>query len=183
MPRLYLVRHGRASASFGEAHDPGLGELGREQAEQVAAELAPKGPLPIVSSPLARARQTALPLARMWRCEPVIEMAVAEVPSSSQDLAERARWLGNFLASSWRDVAPELARWREDAVAALSTIDEDTVIFSHFVVLNVAMGAAIGDDRVTVFSPDNCSVTIFENTGGRLSLIERGREAPLTKVN
>lgn len=183
MPRLYLVRHGRASASFGESLDPGLSEFGRTQAEKVAHELAHLGPMFILSSPLARARETALPLARLWNCEPVIEKAVAEVPSSSRDLAERAEWLMKFLASSWREVTPELAQWREEAIATLSEIREDTVIFSHFVVLNVAMGAAIGDDRVTVYSPDNCSVTIFENSGGRLSLIERGREAPLTRVN
>jgi len=33
------------------------------------------------------------------------------------------------------------------------------------------------------FSPDNCSVTIFETNGGKLSLLEKGSEAPLTKVN
>jgi broad specificity phosphatase PhoE len=178
-----MVRHGRAAASFGEALDPGLGELGRAQAEQVAAELAALGPLPIISSPLARARETAEPLARHWKCEAAIETAVAEVPSSSHNLDERVQWLGKFLASSWRNLTPSLAQWREEAIAALVTLGEDTVIFSHFVVINVAMGAALGDDRVTVFSPANCSVTIFETDGEKLTLIERGKEAPLTKVN
>ena len=84
--------------------DPGLGELGRAQAEQVAAELAALGPLPIISSPLARARETAEPLARLWKCEAAIETAVSEVPSSSRNLDERAQWLGKFLASSWRSL-------------------------------------------------------------------------------
>ena len=183
MPRLYMVRHGRAAATFGEAHDPGLDELGRSQANDVAEVLAPHGPLAIVSSPLARTRETAAPLAKLWHREPVIEEAVAEIPSPGLALAERAPWLRQFMSGSWRAATPPLAQWREDVIAALIALKEDTVIFSHYVALNVAMGAAIGDDRVTVFSPDNCSVTIFENTGGKLSLIERGREAPLTKVN
>lgn len=183
MPRLYMVRHGRASARFGEAHDPGLDEIGRTQAEDVAKVLAPRGPLAIVSSPLARTRETAAPLAKLWTREPIIEEAVAEIPSPDVPLNERARWLSKIMSISWRAATPELAQWREDVIGSLTMLKEDTVIFSHYVALNVAMGAATGDDRVLVYSPDNCSVTIFENAGGKLALIERGREAPLTKVN
>ena len=73
-------------------------------------------------------------------------------------------------------------QWRENAIAALAAFSEDTVIFSHFIAINVAAGAALGDERVVVFSPDNCSVTIFESEAGRLRLIEQGHEAA-TKVN
>jgi len=183
MTRIYMIRHGRAAAAFGEAHDPGLDDLGRAQAEEVAKILEVLGPLAIVSSPLARTRETAAPLARLWKREPVIEEAVAEIPSPGLDLAERAQWLRKLMAGSWRDATPPLAQWREDVIAALTGLTEDTVVFSHYVALNVAMGAATGDDRVTVFSPENCSVTIFEVADGKLMLIERGKEAPLTKVN
>src|SRR6185437_4053473 len=182
-PRLYMVRHGRAAATFGEAHAPGLDDLGRSQAEEVAKKLAPLGPLAIVSSPLARTRETAAPLARSWNSEPLIKEAVAEIPSPGLDLAERAQWLRKFMAGSWRAATPPLAQWREDVIAALVELKQDTVIFSHYVALNVAIGAATGDDRVTSFSPENCSVTIFETAGEKLALIEKGREAPLTKVN
>ncbi len=182
MARLTMVRHGRASANFGDALDPGLDELGREQARVTAKRLAPSGPLTIISSPLKRARETAQPLAEMWKCEPVIEEAVAEIPSSAHSLAERAQWLRGFMAGSWRDAPMELAQWRKNAIAALIALSEDAVIFSHFIAINVAAGAALGDGRVVVFSPDNCSVTIFENSGGRLTLIEQGHEAA-TKVN
>jgi broad specificity phosphatase PhoE len=182
MARLYMVRHGRAAASFGESMDPGLDELGREQARVTAKRLETLGPLPIVSSPLKRARETAAPLAQLWQRPPVIEEAVAEIPSTAHSLAERAQWLRGFMGGSWRDASMELAQWRENAVAALGALPEDTVIFSHFIAINVAAGAALGDDRVVVFSPDNCSVTIFESDGGRLRLIEQGHEAQ-TKVN
>jgi broad specificity phosphatase PhoE len=183
MARIHMVRHGRAAAGFGESHDPGLDELGQKQAEDVAQELAPGGPLPIMSSPLRRTRETATPLAKLWRTEPVIEEAVAEIPSPTDNLQERVAWLREFMAGSWRNATPALAQWREDVIAALLAIDEDTVIFSHYIAINVAAGTALDDDRIVVFSPDNCSVTVFGNDAGSLRLIEKGREAPLTKVN
>jgi len=178
-----LVRHGRAAAGFGESHDPGLDEVGRAQADAVARELAALRPLPILTSPLRRTRETAAPLSKLWNVQPLIEEAVAEIPSPTDNLQERSAWLREFMASSWRDASMPLAAWRENVLATLLALAEDTVIFTHYIALNVAAGAALGDDRVVVFSPDNCSVTVFENEGGISRLIEKGREAPLTKVN
>jgi broad specificity phosphatase PhoE len=184
MTRLYMVRHGRAAAGFGESMDPGLDELGRSQADAVARKLKALGPLPVLSSPLARARQTAAPLAKLWSAVPVIEEAVAEIPSpKGMTLEARVAWLRKLMAGSWRDVSPELAAWREHCIATVAAIPQDTVIFSHYVAINVVAGAALGDDRVVVFSPDNCSVTMFETDGAKLRLVEKGDEASLTKVN
>jgi broad specificity phosphatase PhoE len=114
----------------------------------------------------------------------VIEHAVAEVPSPNlASLEERAVWLRKLMQGSWRDVNPELATWREHCVATVAAIRQDTVVFSHYVAINVLMGAATDDDRVVCFSPDNCSVTVFEADGAKLRLIEKGDEAALTKVN
>jgi broad specificity phosphatase PhoE len=184
MSRLYMVRHGRAAAGFGESMDPGLDELGRSQALAVAEKLKSLGPLAILSSPLARAQQTAAPLAKLWSAKPAIEEAVAEIPSpKGVTLEARVAWLRKLMAGSWRDVSPELAAWREHCIATVGAMPRDTVIFSHYVAINVIAGAATGDDRVVAFSPDNCSVTVFETDGAMLRLIEKGGEAPLTKVN
>lgn len=184
MPRIYMVRHGRAAANFGQSLDPGLDELGREQSETVAKDLAPLGPLPILSSPLARTRETSFPLSRIWNQKPVIEPAVAEVPSPpGSTLESRAAWIGEFMASTWRTVTPELATWREECIAAVKAIPHDTVVFSHIIAINVIAGAATGSDKVVVFLPENCSVTIFETDGNSLHLIEKGQEAIRTKVN
>jgi len=61
--------------------DPGLDEIGARQAIDVAARLASHGPLPILTSPLLRCRQTATPLAEMWSVEVAVEPAVSEIPS------------------------------------------------------------------------------------------------------
>ena len=164
--------------------DPPLDALGRDQAEAVARKLSSLGPLPILSSPLRRTRETAAPLARVWSREPVIEDAVAEIPSpKGRTLEERVTWLRKLMGGSWRDASRELAVWREDCIATVAAISANTVIFSHYVAINVIAGAATGDDRVVVFSPDNCSVTVFETDGVKLTLIEKGAEASLTKVN
>ena len=182
--RLYLVRHGRAEAGFGESMDPALDATGRAQADAVAQRLAPKGPMAIVSSPLRRARETAAPLAAMWETTPLIEQSVAEIPSpKGLTLEERVVWLRALMAGFWRGVSLELAEWRQSCIAAAVAMQHDSVIFSHFIAINVLAGAALADDRVVVFSPDNCSVTVFETDGVILRLVERGAEASLTKVN
>lgn len=183
MARLYLVRHGRAAAGFGESMDPGLDVAGNLQAEAVARRLAPLGPLPILSSPLARAQETAAPLARLWSRTPSIETGVAEIPSPSDNLQDRVAWLRSFMAGSWQHATPLLASWRQNVIATLLSFDEDVVIFSHYIAINVAVGLALGDPRVVVFSPNNCSVTILGTATDSLVLIEKGEEAPLTKVN
>lgn len=184
MARIYMVRHGKAEAGFGEGMDPGLDALGRSQAERVAETLKTLGPLPILSSPLRRTQETAAPLAKLWKREPVIEAAVAEIPSPrGMTLVERSQWLRQLMAGSWRSVPPALAEWREACIAMVAGITQDTVVFSHYVAINVVAGSALDDDRVVTFSPDNCSVTILESSASKLSLIEKGSEAPLTKVN
>jgi broad specificity phosphatase PhoE len=183
MPRLYLIRHGRAAATFAEHADPGLDDVGRAQAEAVAAKLSTMPPVALMTSPLARTRETSLPLSRLWKRGVVIEPAVAEIPSPpGLGLAERADWLRAFMSGSWRAATPVLAQWRESVIAALVAQRADMVVFSHFVAINVAVGAAERDERVTVFRPDNCSVTILDVNDGALTLVERGLEGE-TKVN
>lgn len=177
MARLYMVRHGRAAAGFDVA-DPGLDELGRSQAEEAAKKLAGRSPAKILTSPLKRARETALPLARLWKREPIVEDAVAEIPTPpALSVTERVPWLRKFMGGTWREADVALARWREQVIETLSRMKEDTVIFSHFIAINVGVGHVLEDDRVVVFSPDNCSITVFEADGGVLKLIERGHES------
>jgi len=182
MATIYLVRHGKAAAGFDGHADPGLDDLGRRQAEATAAMLAPKGPLPILSSPLARARDTAVPLAERWSSDIVIEPRVAEIPSPTEDLAERSAWLRQAMAGSWSELDDTLQNWRQALIDCLADIADDSVIFCHFIAINVAVGAASDDDRMVLFSPDNGSVTTLTNTAGRLAVQELGRTAE-THVN
>ena len=182
MAKIYMVRHGKAAAGFDGHADPGLDDLGRAQAEATAGMLAELGPLPIYSSPLARARETAEPLAKRWSQNVIIEPRVAEIPSPTEDLAERSAWLRSAMAGSWSTLAEPLQAWRRALIDCVTAIPEDSVVFCHFIAINVAVGGAGNDDRMVIFSPDNGSVTTFSNDDGALSVLELGKTAH-THVN
>jgi broad specificity phosphatase PhoE len=185
MARLHLVRHAKPSAIWGEDPDPGLDPLGESQAETTAAQLAALTQRPIYSSPLRRCRETAAPLARLWQSEPAILRAVAEIPSPpGLDATTRRAWLTTAMGSTWTDLhenAPpgsgDYLQWRHDLIRALVSLEHDCVIYSHYIAINVAVGAATNRQDVICFRPDHASVTILETRGDALALVELGREA------
>lgn len=182
MANIYLVRHGKAAASFTDDVDPGLDEQGKAQAQAACDVLSGCAPLEIRSSPLRRALETAAPL-RDRLAQPVaIEARVAEIPSPGLSLEERGPWLRGVMQGRWRDQSDELKAWRQALIDCLLEIREDTAIFSHFVAINVAVGAARGDDRAVLFRPDNGSITRFAVDDGKLELLTLGSEAD-TRVN
>jgi broad specificity phosphatase PhoE len=175
--RLVLVRHGQAAAGWDADLDPGLSDLGREQAAASAAALEALGPVSLLTSPLRRARQTAEPLEKLWRATAVVEPGIGEIPSPTDDLAARASWLGPIMRGTWADAGPEVKAWRQRVLDTLTSQSTDAVAFSHFIAINVAVGEAIGDPRVVCFLPDNGSRTAIDVADGRLRLVERGAEA------
>lgn len=163
MPLLHLVRHGHAAAGWGEDPDPGLDDRGRGQARMVAARLAVAlDPCALRTSPLARARQTAEPLADAWATEAVVDPAFGEIPSPTTDLAARSRWLRSALASRWDDLGDDVLAWRRRLLEAVRSTAVDTVVFTHFVAINAVVGEATMDPATTVFLPANTSVTVVE---------------------
>ena len=178
MTRLYLVRHGRAAAGWNTHADPGLDAVGQLQAAEVTARLAPLGPLGLVTSPLLRCRETAAGLESAWGITAVVEPAVAEIPSpDGVEMAERVEWLRLAMAGTWSALGERYCSYRDAVGAALVALPADTVVASHFIAINVAIGAALGDDRLVIRSLDNCSVTVVDVVDGRLDLVEGGHEA------
>jgi broad specificity phosphatase PhoE len=174
MPTLYLVRHGRAAAGWDSDLDPGLDALGQEQARGLVRQLAPAD---LIVSPLARTRETAVPLAAAWQVEPWIEPRVAEIPSPVSGLKERGLWLHEIATRTWPLLDESLRQWRSQVLAALAELDRDSVVVTHYIAINIAVGVAVGDERVVNFHPDHCSVTVLRSIGDRLELIRRGVEA------
>jgi broad specificity phosphatase PhoE len=181
VPRLVLVRHGRAAAGWGDDPDPGLDDVGRAQAEAMADALSGTGPLPIVVCPLRRTRETAAALEARWHVEAQVDRAVGEIESPTAELGEREVWLRALMQGAWAD-APDLARWRRSVIDGLAAIESDAVVVSHFVAINVAVGHALGDDRVVCFVPDNCSRTVVDVDGDRFAVVELGEQVTSTRV-
>ena len=165
MSRLYLVRHGEAAAGGGEDAAPPLSDNGRRQAEAMATALAPLGPLPVVTSPLRRTRETAAALEAAWGAAAAVDPAVGEVPSPTDDLAERMTWLAGLLPMPMGQWPSHLQEWRRDVNHALLALDADTVVVTHYVAIR-----SVVDDQD--FHPDYCSVTVVDNAGGRLTPVE-----------
>jgi hypothetical protein len=84
------------------------------------------------------------------------------------------------MSRSWGQADPVLREWRDSVVSALTRLQVDTAVYSHFVAINAALGASIGDDRVLCFHPAHTSVTILETNGKVLSLVELGETAETT---
>lgn len=183
MTHLYLIRHGKPAAGWGEDDDPGLDDQGRAQAEAVGAWLMERPPhlrpVSVVSSPLRRCRETAEPFARSLGVEIEIDPDVGEIPTpAGLAAAERPAWLRDAMAGTWSQIRGDIdyEAWRRHAVTALQR-RAGAAVFSHFVATNAVVSALDGHDEVIVFRPDHTSVTVLENRDGELVLLERGREA------
>ncbi len=180
--RIALVRHGRASAGWDTAVDPGLDDLGRDQADVAAKKLDQifaGQQVEIVSSPLLRCQQTAKSFADL-RTTPVrICAEVAEIPSpSGVEMSSRVDWLRAAMQGTWADLGGEYVEFRDLVIKFVRSRETNTVIFSHFVAINAVIGALVGDDRVVIRSLDNCSITLLDRDADcNLSIAQSGHEA------
>ena len=188
MPKLYLIRHARPAATWGEAPDPGLDPTGEKQAQAAARTLAQKlDRVPIYTSPLRRCRETARPLEQLWQQAAEVLEAVAELPSPPLDVRARQEWLRQVMGRTWpelNDIAPagspDYLAWRQTLLDALARISQDSVVFSHFIAINVAVAAATAREDVVCFRPDHASITCVEVRQRGLRLVELGRHADTT---
>ncbi len=184
MARLYLIRHGKPSATWGgDDDDPGLDETGRAQAEAARDWLMalPPGERPtrVVSSPLRRCRETAEPTAKALGVEIEVDPRVGEIPTPAGiSLEDRGTWLRTSFAGTWAEIEGDLDYdlWRHDIAASL-TPRGNTAVFSHYVATNAVVSALLGVPQVLAFRPDHTSITVLETDGTTLTLVEKGREA------
>lgn len=110
MTRVFLVRHGEsvwnAQRRLQGHGGVGLSEAGRRQAEAVAGWLAETlGPAPVVSSDLARARETAEPIAAALGADLQLD----------EDLRERSfgEWEGRSVHELTTEDSPLWRRWAD----------------------------------------------------------------------
>ena len=181
MTCVYLVRHGRATGGWDVDSDPGLDELGRAQAAALADRLGPMGAdvaPDLLTSPLRRCRETAAALASRWDVLATVDERVTEIPSpEGVEVGQRVPWLRAAMAGTWSDLGGRYTAYRDGAVQRITELTGATVVVSHFIAINAVIGACLGDDRLVIRRLDNTSVTIVDNSGGGLALVEGGHEA------
>jgi broad specificity phosphatase PhoE len=189
MARLFLIRHGQPASSWGEREsDPGLSEAGRAQAEAAAATLGPSAALKVVSSPMLRCLETAAPYVRARRIDLAVEPRISEIATQA-GVEDRAGWLQARFPwrdprqmRSWPSLEPELQDWRARMLDYVHGVADDTAMFTHFIAINVIVGAAMNDEATIVCKPGHASITELEVTPRALRLVRLGDEMQVDDV-
>jgi broad specificity phosphatase PhoE len=184
MTRLFIIRHGRPSETWGgQDPDPGLDPVGVRQAVEAAVALlglpAPHRPTKVASSPLRRCVETATPLAQALGVELEIVPQVGEIPTpAALGPTERGPWLRQALAGDWSRIDGDIDydAWRRGVWAA-ARLRPGTAIFSHFVAINALTSVIEAREQVIGFRPDHAAITTLEVEGPELRIVELGREA------
>lgn len=177
---IYLVRHGEAAASWGDHPNPGLSELGHQQADAVAKQFTAHDINHVVSSPMQRCRETAAPYEALSGISALVEPRVSEVGTPS-DVEDRVSWLQAIMSGGWTDAGDDLLAWRSTLVDCIQAMPAGSVVFTHFVAINAVVSALEGRDEVLLFRPGHCSVTVIDNSSGECLVTQRGGES-VTKV-
>ncbi len=183
--RLLLIRHGQAGGA-GAAYGPAaaLTARGREQASHIADGLAARGVIRLVSSPYARARQTAEVSAQRLGQELEIDDRLAEIQMGDEseisiaEIIEERRYLRLWQPHHRHSAQGEtLARFQERVSAALSEIVESELaaadggartvaLFTHGGTIAAAMrwayGKTPGDHWLADVEIHNGSITEIE---------------------
>ncbi|MEX2421300.1 MAG: histidine phosphatase family protein [Actinomycetota bacterium] len=189
---LYLIRHGRAdydSDDFvrtprGYQYDPPLSDEGREQAAILARRLLLlEPPAAVVSSPLRRARETAIAYAEPAGIEPSDDMDLAEAfiggwenRSFEQIIETNETMLAKYRNHDafWRHApaAEDLDAFRERVTRGIERVlvehpDGNVYVFCHGGVVNAYAARLLGLEQEMFFLPENTSLNVLSVDGDR----------------
>ncbi len=198
---LILVRHGQPISEIrddGGFADPPLSDIGRSQADLAAQWLAELGPQRIYASPMARALQTAEPIAAAVGLASV-DIAVREglsefdrrssayVPMEVLKQTNRARW--NELASGTfsPDDSTAVVGWVSGVIETIEQIVADhpgelVVVACHGGVINAYLAHCLefSAEKFLRFDVDYTSVTrVLASSQGHRSVLSINERAHL----
>lgn len=192
---LLLIRHAepfRVQGS-GKRADPELTELGRAQARRAADWLCKEAIEEIWSSPMRRARETAVPLAELLRLPVQADERLAEydrdfedyIPMEEMRATRHPRWRA-MVEGRWDEIASvDLPTFRARVGAAMeeriaANPGGRVAVFSHGGVINVWIGMLLGIDRPLWFDPAYASISrVVASRGGVRSVVTLNESAHL----
>lgn len=172
---VYLVRHGEPIEKFGSL-DPGLTLLGFTEARaafrNLSTILSPK----IICSPRLRTVQTAQVIANGFNKTHEINDAFAEVPIIGESPSETRTLVRSFFDMQWEETKPELQSWRHALLKALVDLPSNSIVVTHFGVINCIVGTALCISSTLVFKPAHCSITKISIKTDSFSVDVLGRQ-------
>jgi len=176
---IYLIRHGEAAHAWDKAPDPKLSGNGQIQAQKLADDYLPllnARDFQLVSSPLQRAQETAIPFQEALKLSPIINPNFAEVPSPSIALADRREWLKGLFSKKVNELEQPQVDWRNNIIAGIQSLEKNTLIFSHFMTINAVVGWIRGNEKLVSYYPNYCSITKIERVGNDFFIRSLGKE-------
>jgi probable phosphoglycerate mutase len=181
---IILIRHGEAAASWSKDPDPGLSDNGHEQAESLLIRHCYQdlSGYQFISSPKLRAIETSNFLAKKFSKDVKTNSTYSEIPSTGILMKDKMEWLGSISSMPIEDLPLEVAAWRKEIITSLLSIKNNTIIFSHFMVMNVLASYANGEQRLLSFYPDYTSFIKIVLRNGSIYSIEFDKEKK-TKIN
>ena len=194
MIKIYLVRHGEASEGW-TSQDPPLSELGKLQAKSLMTfvnsifDENSTNNTNAISSPLNRCKETASLALNKKYLEIAINDNFRELPSPTIDLEKRVDWLRRILPLTWpellkdketKDSGVNFIQWKKNIMNNIYSINKNTIIFTHFVVINSIIGEILKSDKIINFQPSNCSITEIRKINDRLKLVKLGKNLEST---
>ena len=172
---LLLIRHGlpiRVEREDGAPADPPLSAEGRDQAERVARWLSERDIDAIVASPLARALETAQPLAASKGLEIEVEPGVRELDAESahyiplEELREQdyEAWRAAMAGGLYAGV--DVEAFRGEVVGACERIiaahpARTVAVVCHGGVINAWASHVLGIEELLFFNPYYTSINRF----------------------
>ena len=164
---LLFVRHGEAAESWGNHPDPYLSELGIKQSASLInnAMLKSLDTYNFVSSPKSRAKMTAEPLIKKFNKELIINNAFSEIPSDDINNSQKRAWLTEVMNIEIRDLPDSVLNWRDSIIENSLNVSYNTIVFTHFMVINALVGSLLKKNALMFFYPNYVSITkiTFEN--------------------
>ncbi len=194
MTTFYLVRHaekdGPADLLSGRAPGPGLSAAGHRQAARLADALAHEPIGRLITSPLRRARETALPLAERLGLEAGIADALRDIDygawtdRTAESLHECPDWRrfhgfcsgqlipeGEFLADVQARFVREMLRLRtevpEGGIALVSHSDPIKLAIAYFTGIPLDLFSRLEID------PASMSVIVLSDQAARIAGVNR----------
>tara|TARA_B100000242_G_scaffold265033_1_gene212960 strand:- start:693 stop:1271 length:579 start_codon:yes stop_codon:yes gene_type:complete len=192
MTNIYLVRHGEASEGW-TSKDPPLSQQGQLQARSIIPFLKTifRKEFNVISSPLKRCIETASICMQEFDVNISIEEKFRELPSPISNLDDRVNWLKRILPLTWSELEKDevtlnshinFNHWRQQIINEVLTFKINTIVFTHYVVINTIIGDILKTDKIVNFHPSNCSITEINLTNNELKIINLGENLE-TKVN
>jgi len=191
--RLLLVRHGEstwnAEGRYQGRCDAPLSDLGRRQAQALATRLAADDgvrPVAIVSSPLSRARETALMSARLLRLDVETDADLIEISHGEWEglLKPEIAAMWPQMLAAWRtrpesvrfpggeSLADVKARWRR-FLASIERRGSPLLVVTHDVVVRLAVMNARGEplSAFNTLTAENAAISEIDESAAALHLV------------